>query len=1487
MDPKRKLGRPKGSKDKPRLPGAPPRGRPKKNATSDGTLGSCELPTDFDADDEYDFEDLTEEQLQEVCRIEIEAFGSGPATQINKLTPSSASASDHSDGLSRLSGSLEDSTQTQPLAPTSEAFGIRCDHSDTSQQSEPAPPAPPAKEPIPSTPETPGSESGSATTANEHPSRASCEPSTERNPAVNQLNQAAARSQAQLFFSQQKAFDVDGESESDDETEEEEEEERETDTAGVPGGRSASGFASNAWFKQPKSMPNWLFDFFRTVVGPLVFAKDGRRLAKPAIFSQAGHPSTSSTFWIHPPEPVASLSRHQFDLPTLYRPRIYLWLPHFFVAELRCPHCGNVLEKNGAAAPRRITDAEDSFYIVTWKYYCRKNCKATFRGWSPKIMSSLPPYLSLAFPAILSQRGGLSRQVMSQLRVGNQHKMGPSGVRSLLLESHTLRFNVLQAQYLESVFELVSAQQRVSGQVQSSLHEFFTAKNIPSFGDFGDSQNYAGFVPSERYLSRMMNRAIELDEVDANQHTACLAPDQIAIDDSHKVNRHIATVDGVPIFNALWTCMTSRYIRAQTLAFTKAHEERIGPLSGVADSVKLYGFDGPQVAFSDDPVKDKKLLQSAFPCLSKNLTPVAAAYGLKELNLPSTTTVSWLSTSDLTESAISSLMAPLDSSPDEHICVSLDAEWNISRRVGVSIIQIAPHSQPDDIFIIPLHKFGERLPPSLLRLFLSKQVFKVGSAIKGDFTRLKKQFPQLADQASFNVINLKEYCIQRGVISHTESGTLDSLCEKVLESYLPKDDTLRMSEEWETKRLPPELLDYAARDVFASRLIFEKVTEIAPIERPTYDSVPGTPVALLAQGGGEPVAYGTISTTQPKSLGAIRVQTHTRSRVVLDINTVVIPSVAAIYHLLPSPSSMPRTRAGKTKSGAFTLGELQAMSSDSAIFQVVAPVSCLAFDQREVLSQNTVMGGPVAVAVLPSGPSLHIREDEDAFEEEEEDSLHGPELAPVELDMLEAHAQVEKTTGKKRQRDESTSAASGILETLAKIIESPPDANDEVYKLTFDEMLAFKPRFIAERTPRHVPSPSVLVPAIQYVFDKYGHSLDAKTNAPLFNPEAWKKARAVVELARQGYLSDIDGVVMYEKAGVDKHGLQKWKCLRGTNNVEGGPHGDIYRKFGALHAGPRLTTNCLTDHRTWYNLQAFAKHQFDVDWDYHHNLGLINRTSFLLNYLSDVLDGASSYAEWTNGDLYEQTKETFGICPFPESLRLRLGMEPFTDGTASRFKLKSNDDWLRRRQGLALPVLPPTTPEARKYFFSKLREYTSLASASGKGRVNYESFAQEWNHSADGKLRFYVTGEVLATYAKTWEKVNNIRASKELASDNVAAVQQTADVFAAPSHPFPEFLTAGPPTSVQPCEGVVEFESPVNVPTSLSTTLSHSHGPCLPDSHQLYTLPDSFAQETPIPTVEPGPHMPPVIMMPMSRSSSLQQPDATLVHLSEPPDENR
>jgi hypothetical protein len=86
-----------------------------------------------------------------------------------------------------------------------------------------------------------------------------------------------------------------------------------------------------------------------------------------------------------------------------------------------------------------------------------------------------------------------------------------------------------------------------------------------------------------------------------------------------QVNKHMAKIDGIPIFRALWTCMDSRYIQAQALTLTKAHEERIGPLLGIAKSVRLYGYDDPGVVFSDDPVKVSDFIQILLPLWNMQL----------------------------------------------------------------------------------------------------------------------------------------------------------------------------------------------------------------------------------------------------------------------------------------------------------------------------------------------------------------------------------------------------------------------------------------------------------------------------------------------------------------------------------------------------------------------------------------------------------------------------------------------------------------------------------------------------------------------------------------------------------------------------------------------------------------------------------------------------------------------------------------------------
>jgi hypothetical protein len=51
-----------------------------------------------------------------------------------------------------------------------------------------------------------------------------------------------------------------------------------------------------------------------------------------------------------------------------------------------------------------------------------------------------------------------------------------------------------------------------------------------------------------------------------------------------------------------------------------------------------------------------------------------------------------------------------------------------------------------------------------LRFLISKQVFLIGSSIQGNFTRLKKLFGQ-SEGRTFNIVGLKQFAIQRGLIT--------------------------------------------------------------------------------------------------------------------------------------------------------------------------------------------------------------------------------------------------------------------------------------------------------------------------------------------------------------------------------------------------------------------------------------------------------------------------------------------------------------------------------------------------------------------------------------------------------------------------------------------------------------------------------------------------------------------------------------------------
>ena len=104
---------------------------------------------------------------------------------------------------------------------------------------------------------------------------------------------------------------------------------------------------------------------------------------------------------------------------------------------------------------------------------------------------------------------------------------------------------------------------------------------------------------------------------------------------------------------------------------------------------------------------------------------------------------------------------------------------------------------------------------------------------------------------------------------------------------------------------------------------------------------------------------------------------------------------------------------------------------------------------------------------------------------------------------------------------------------------------------SFQDVLHENPKWIFKRVRRIVPPPVQLYFAVKEVYDHCADVLDAKTSKPLFDSAAKLQANQNLKLIKEGWVSDPPDVQLYFDIGVDEQGLRIYRCVRGTNSVEG------------------------------------------------------------------------------------------------------------------------------------------------------------------------------------------------------------------------------------------------------------------------------------------------------------------------------------------------
>nr|VWO95947.1 Carboxylic ester hydrolase (EC [Ganoderma boninense] len=411
------------------------------------------------------------------------------------------------------------------------------------------------------------------------------------------------------------------------------------------------------------------------------------------------------------PRNIVFSSRNIFNLnPALfYLPEYFVWIPHLLGERIPCPACrsaGRTSTKTGRTvllqckgwphSPHRVVDMESNLYIIGYHYRCPEEaCGKTYQSWSPMILDVLPAAVASQFTFFLTHRNALSDRLVALLRSSFQHGIGPVPFSEIIRMFHLRRYEHKHIQFLELV---------------KSRTAFIEANFAPlhtPFSDWNDRRGFAGYVPSEHYFRNVYDTIIERYADELDQYSAMLPATILSIDHSHKVPKHLIKVEGEEVFSAMHTIVNQDVeIRGITFNPTKAHSQCMPALSKIANSLRLFGHPEVQLVYTDNVRSDKPEVKRQVPSLRKHVDPILVS-GLTRLTIPSLWSLVHLGSKKQLKNRIDSMMDDLRKLPETaSLPLAFDMEWAVDRESGIfSRVALITLVYQETIYLILLHSY--------------------------------------------------------------------------------------------------------------------------------------------------------------------------------------------------------------------------------------------------------------------------------------------------------------------------------------------------------------------------------------------------------------------------------------------------------------------------------------------------------------------------------------------------------------------------------------------------------------------------------------------------------------------------------------------------------------------------------------------------------------------------------------------------------------
>ncbi|KAJ7018412.1 hypothetical protein C8F04DRAFT_977319 [Mycena alexandri] len=624
-----------------------------------------------------------------------------------------------------------------------------------------------------------------------------------------------------------------------------------------------------------------------------------------------------------------------------------------------------------------------------------------------------------------------------------------------------------------------------------------------------------------------------------------------------------------------------------------------------------------------------------------------------------------------------------------------------------------------------------------VNLLCSSQVIKAGRQVNGDLQRLAVA-AGYAPTYFCGALDLAAFAKDRFLITKATLSLAD-IFAVIFHQCLPKNDTERVSSNWSDQELSDAQLEYAARDAYASLLLYHEINKTPlPLPFPTTETTPcGTPVLLLTDDNKKLAARGIVSVAA--SAEKFHGENLTKSRTVITVQEIWIPGAIIGQN--------------KEKSGG---RKLSLKDFGRVPFDVLAHRS--------------------HVRIKPIGPVTDMQSNDSPMPDAPEPNGHMPVDVQPPLD------------------EHGVEMISVAEELNGALIEAYLKGHD----VTWENMRRFHPKWLWRHCRRTIPPAEELYPLVHKVFMTYGPLKDAKTGLPLFNAAAWRIAKNILELVKNGHVSDPPGVQLYYCLGFDIKacGLPIYRCVRGTNNVEGGVHTHLLSNLPSRGASVRHMVACLLDFILCHNLRVGHFNSTGQKYTGHDSIWLLNEIQELEIMLGEHYNCPPIRLTWVNGNLYERTEQSAGIIQIPKSVRELVRIQPFNQETDSSQK----QSYLAKMQGTRKPVLPIHTVAEKKLFTDLMR--TSVTFQKCSTSISLPA-AEIWNQKAEITADIYYKVNCTVAGVDTWVNFFTARRTAYCIPEwSIQGLGQHPSVLCSSTGPnrAPQSYSARPATCDKNCE---------------------------------------------------------------------------------------